>query len=325
MRSFFTFVLTVLFIVGFATFFGVSAVLGYARDTDAVVAGANAAEARESAVELVTEMVYQELKRDPRLAGVPRFQISAAVASVIDQAWFDDALRGAHRSLVAAVDGAADTAVIELEPTKASLVRALAALEARAQTQCAQILGSVACASNAQAEAALAAFGEHSRAAVASIPERLSVVEAVEAAGRLNRVGERLQLDQLQSRRGTLQLLRWLGLGLLALGLGLIAAINSGSTSRMLRATGRALAVAAALYLAVCKLLLWFGPGSERHLAWTSEQIPLTPVQEIALRGSERLAIELAGRALDRATDIILVCLAGGALLWALGVIFRRR
>lgn len=330
MRSVLTFLLSLLFSAGFFAFFAVSGVLTYARDTPAVVDTARAADLHARAVALVTETIHDELRRDPRLAGVQRPQIAFVVGQVLSVDWFESTLRATHASLVAAVDGAASTAVIDLEPTKQHLASAFRALGARAGAECAQILGAGACHSSADARRAMDAYQIGVRAAIARIPAQIDLVAAVQAvlraSGQAARVERVVSTGELRRRLGDLRTLRWIGLGVLGLCLLLIAALNSTPLARMMRATGAAVLGAAAVYLAVAKLVAWAGPDlvAGKITELQARHAGAGKTGQIAVEGMLRLFTEMIARTLDASASVVILCAVAGAALLLASLLFSR-
>lgn len=328
MRRLLTLLLTLLFSAGFFAFFAVSGVLTYARDTPAVVDTARAADLHASAVALVAETIHDELRRDPRLAQVPRPQIAFIAGQVITAEWFETTLGDTHASLVAAVDGAADTAIIELEPTKQHLATAFRALAAQAGAECAQILGPGPCRSSADARRAMDAYQLGVSAAIARIPARIDLVAAVQtilqASGQAERVERVVSTGDLRRRLGDLRTLRWLGLGVLAVCLLLIATLNSRPLRRMTRATGAALLGAAAVYLLTARLIAWAGPDLITAELSRLQAQRAGDAGGIAAEALLRLLLEMTARSLDASASPVITCAIVGAALLVASLLLPR-
>ncbi len=333
MRSFITLIATWLFIFGFVGFFAISALLGFARDSDEVVATAHAAEVRENAVALTAELVAQELSRDPRLKLVPRAQIAAVIDGVIAPAWFDDTLRDAHSGLVHAVDSARGEgdAVIELGPTKRRLRGAFGDLKQRARSECEKLVGPKPCSDSAEAGRIVTSYQKAANAAIGRLPDEIDILDGIERAlaeGQAKTgVATPVDAPTVRDWLTDVQRLRWLGLAVLIAGLVLIAVINSERWSRVFWSVGRALALASGVYLAISQLLPWAGPRwILPYLAELRARADITDrVDTIFAEGAQRLALELTARALSRAADVALVCFIAGVVLWIVGLLFKRR
>lgn len=320
MRRLVTALLTVAFVLGFWGYFAVRSLLAYARDTEAVVVTARAAGLRETSVALATEMIHQELVRSPRLLDVPRPQIAMVVGEVITDRWVDSVVRAAHASAVAAIDGAGDTAVIELGPTKDSLTTAFAGLATRARAECAAILGPARCESSTEARAALVAYQASVRAAIRRIPDRIEILRALEAsgqAGRLDGIDAIIDVQTLRRRLADLDTLRWAGLAVLIACLLGIALVNHRPLGRMLQATGVALTGAAVTYLVTTRLVAWLGPEllASRLAAVRAQQPATSAAATIAMDGVQHVLVEMAVRALGMATGVVVWCAIAGVLL----------
>lgn len=330
MRRLVTALLTIVFVLAFCGYFAVRSLLAYARDTEAVVATARAAGLRETSVTLATEMIHAELVRSPRLLDVPRPQIALIVGEVITDRWVDTVVRAAHASVVAAIDGAGDSAgpsaAIDLEPTKHSLTTAFAGLASRARAECAAILGPERCESSSEARAALAAYQSSVRAAIRRIPDRIEILTALAASGPAERLDAIIDVETLRQRLADLDTLRWIGLAVLIACLLAIALVNHRPLGRLLQATGAALTGAAVTYLAASKLLAWLGPDLlARQLAAVRAQQPETSAAAgIAMDGVQRVLIEMAARALGMASGVVIACAIAGVVLLCTSWFFPR-
>jgi hypothetical protein len=328
MRRLVTFLLTLIFVAGFCGFFAIQSLVTYARDTDAVVATARAADLRRTSVELATEVIYEELSSSAMLANVPKQQLAVAVREVITDQWVEGTVRDAHAGLVAALDGAGagDRAEIDLGPTKDSLSKAFALLGARARAECAAILGPGPCVSSAKAKVAMAAYQVSVQTAIRRIPDRVDLLAALEASRQAERVETLIDPGTLRRRLNDLGALRWLGLAALGVGLVLIALVNWRPAGRTLQATGRALGVAAVAYLLLAWVVTWLGPrliegaGDRMRVQHAGEGATAT----IILDGAERMLAELVVRALDMARGVVIVCAIAGVLLLVASRFFPR-
>ncbi len=262
MRSLWTLMLAIVFVAAFVSFFLVGAIASYARDTSAVLGSARRAQAREQVVALVAATLHAELAADPRLAGIAEVPLRVAVDRVIDETWFEKTLAGAHRSVLAAIEGAEGDAIVELRATKAKLQAALAELGQRARSECESFFGRDACGDSLHLEQAMLAYRARADAAVRQLPDRIDLLGQLE-----DRAPVRLQ--ELRRRVADAEAIRWLGLGVLVVTLGLIAFLSATSGSRLLVTIGAVVAVAAALYLAVVALAA--APIRERALAYATE------------------------------------------------------
>jgi hypothetical protein len=326
MRRLVTYLLTSLFIAGFCGFFAIQSLVTYARDTNAVVATARDAGLRQSSVDLATELIYEELRGTPQLASVPRPQVAVAVGTVITERWVEGVVRDAHTGLVAALDGAGDTAEIDLEPTKDGLFAAFTQLGARIQAECVAILGPEPCVSNGKSRAAMAAYLLGVRSAIQRIPERVDLLAPLEASGQAERVEALIDIDTLRRRLTDLGALRWLGLAALGVGLVLIALVNWRPAGRTLQATGAALAAAAVTYLVLAKIVGWLAP---RLIAGAGERVraqhaDLGASATIVMDGLERMLAELLVRSLGMAREVVIACAIAGVLLLVASRFFPR-
>lgn len=241
MRVLLTALLIAVFVPAFVAFWLVRSVVGYAADTDAVVDSARAADLRGLGLQILVDDVYEGLQRDPDLQPIPREQLRAIADDIVTQAWFDDALRTAHAAFVRAIVDARDDAVIDLRDTRAQLTDSLAALRDRALARCADVLGADVCQSEASVELLVAGYDAKARAALADIPDEIDLVREMDVK----------DVEQIRSRLGDTRTVQWVGLGVLLVCLLAIMALNAGAFSRLLWATGLALALAAAAYLIV--------------------------------------------------------------------------
>lgn len=327
MRRLVTYLLTSLFIAGFCGFFAIQSLVTYARDTTAVVATARSAGLRQTGVDLATELIYEELRGTPQLATVPRLQVSMAVGSVITDHWVEGAVRDAHAGLVTAIDGRGDTAEIDLEPTRASLLAAFTQLGTRIQAECAAILGPEQCVSSAKSRAAMAAYLLGVRSAMQRIPERVDLLAPLEASGQAERALAIVSdIETLRRRLGDLGALRWFGLAALGVGLVLIALVNWRPAGRTLQATGVALTAASVTYLVVAKVLAWLTP---RLVATVGERVraehaDLGASATIVIDGLERMLAELVVRSLGMAREVVIACAIAGVLLLLCSRFFPR-
>jgi hypothetical protein len=326
MRRLVTYLLTLIFIAGFCGFFAVQSLVTYARDTDAVVETAKAANLRETAVTLTAGAIHAQLSSSTKLGKVPKVQLTAAVGQVISDSWVESTVRAAHTSLVAALDGAGQTAEIDLRPTKASLSTAFALLGTSAIKRCAEFLGTGPCSSGPKATAAMAVYTRSVQAAIERIPERVDLLAALQASGQAERVGAFIDVDGLRHRLNELGRLRWLGLAALAVGLVLIALVNWRPAGRTLQATGTALVLAAVAYLILAKVLGWLAPrvieGAIEPVRAQHQDQGATAT--VILDGLERMLTELVVRALNMASGVVLVCALGGVLLVVASRFFPR-
>jgi hypothetical protein len=326
MRRLATFLLTSIFIAGFCGFFAIQSLVTYARDTEAVVDTAKAANLRKAAVELTAGAIHAELQRSTRLGKVPKLQLTVAVGDVISDRWVEGAVRDAHTALVAALDGAGDKAEIDLRPTKDSLASAFALLGASAIKRCAEFLGTGPCSSGPRAAVAMATYTRGVKAAVESIPDRLDLLDALEASGQAKRVQALVNVDDLRRRLNDLGALRWLGLAALGVGLVLIALVNWRPAGRTLQATGTALILAAVVYLVLARVGMWLVP---RLIDGAIEPVRVQHADQgttatIILDGLQRMLTELVVRALNMASGVVLVCALGGVLLLVASRFFPR-
>jgi len=328
MRRLVTSLLTLIFIAGFCSFFAVQSLVTYARDTDAIVATARAADLRRTGVELVTDVIYQELSGSARLANVPKQQLAVAVREVITEPWVEGAVRDAHAGLVAALDGAGDDAGdragFDMKLTKDSLSRAFVLLGEQVRAKCAVILGPGPCVSSDKAKRAMVAYQNGVQAAIRRIPDRVSLLAALEASGQAERVDAIIDVDTLRRQLDDLGALRWVGLATLGLGLVLIALVNWRPPGRTLQATGTALTAAPIAYLLLARLGTWLGPiliegAGERVRAQYAGA-----TAKILTDGMERMLAELVVRALDMARGVVIVCAIAGVLLLVASRFFPR-
>ena len=337
MRSVITFFATWLFVLGFVGFFAISALLGYARDTESIVETARAAEVRTAAVDLTTELVAQELARDALLKQVPKVQIAAIVGNVIGPTWFDTTLRETHGGLVAAIDNVNGNgnAIVDLTPTKRNLRAAFSDLKQRARRECETLIGAAGCRDQAEAMRVMTAYERRAKAAIARLPDEVDILAGLErairasqtAAGVTAEFAPTLDARTLQAWLGDVHRLRWLGLGLLVACLALIAMMNSRSWGLIFWSSGRALALASGTYLALTQFFLWGGPRwLLPYLETLRTRAEITArTDQIFATAAERLILELAARALDRATDVVILCFVGGIVFWFAGLIVKRR
>jgi hypothetical protein len=330
MRRLVTFLLILIFSAGFCGFFAIQSLVTYARDTDAVVATARSADLRRTGVDLATNVIYDELRSSRLLANVPKQQLAVAVREVMTDDWVAGTVRDAHAGLVAAIDGAGDTAELDLGPTKDSLSRAFAQLGARALAECAAFLGPGPCVSSAKAKVALAAYQASVQMAIRRIPERVDLLAApgaaTDASGPAARIGAIIDVDTLRRRLNDLGALRWLGLAALGVGLVLIALVNWRPAGRTLQATGTALTAAAISYLLLARLVTWLTP---RLIAGFGEGVrdqhaDAGATTTIVMDGLERMLTELAVRALDMPRGVVFLCAIGGVLLLVASRFFPR-
>jgi hypothetical protein len=326
MRRLVTLALIIVFVAGFCGFFAMQSLILYARDADAMIATARAARLRQASVDLATEVIYEELRRSPHLANVPRPQITLVVGQVITDRWVEETVRGTHHSVMTAVQGAGDTAVLDLGPTKASLAKAFALLGARARAECAAILGPKPCVSSAKAKVAMAAYLASVQVAIQRIPERIELLAAIEASGQAERLDAFVNMDSVRGRLRDFGKLRWLGLAVLGAGLVLIALLNWRPPGRTLQATGAALASAAVTYLVVSRLVAWLGPGL---LAGQVARVRVQQPDEsaavtIVIEGLQRMLAELVVGALGVARPAVIACALAGALLLVASRFFPR-
>ena len=326
MRRLITALLTIVFVLGFCGYFAVRSLLAYARDTEAVVVTARAAGLRETSVTLAAEMIHQELVRSPKLLDVPRPQIAMVVGEVITDRWVDSVVRAAHASVVTAIDGAGDTAAIDLKPTKDSLTAAFARLASRARAECAGILGPERCESSNEARVALVAYQASVRAAIRRIPDRIEILTALEASGQAERLDAIIDVETLRRVLADLDTLRWIGLAVLAVCLLAIALINHRPLGRMLQATGTALTGAAVTYLVTSKLVAWLGPDllAGQLAAVRARQPGASAAANIAMDGVQHVLVEMAARALGMATGMVIGCAIAGVLLLCASWFFPR-
>lgn len=241
MRVLLTALLIAVFVPAFVAFWLVRSVVGYAADTDAVVDSARAADLRGLGIQILVDDVYEELDTDPVFKPIPREQLRAIAEDIVTQRWFDDALRTAHAAFVRAILDARDDAVIDLRDTRRQLTESLDGLRERALDECAAVLGPALCSGDEAAEQVVGAYDAKARAAVADIPDEIDLVDELGVK----------DVEQIRSRLGDTRTVQWVGLGVLLVCLLAIMALNAGAFSRLLWATGLALALAAAAYLIV--------------------------------------------------------------------------
>ncbi|ACY17018.1 hypothetical protein [Haliangium ochraceum] len=327
MRGLLTSILWLGFVLGFLGFFAMRSVVDYARDTDAVLASARSADLRSTASEVTTQIIMDELAEHKLLSRVPRMQVTSVVDRVIDHGWFEGTLRDTHESLARAIDGAGDTATLELGPTKLRLIAAFAELAARVRQECAAVLGPGLCKSKARAGAAVAAYVASVRATVKALPERVEILRSLERLEGDPRVSAIADVDTMRRWAADVRVLRWAGLGLLAVCLLLMAWLNANPRAQMARVLGGALAAAAGSYLVIATLLERFG-ADLLAAEWSRQaaaQGQTSAVAELVRDGSGRLLIEMLVDALGMVRTEVMVCAVVGVLLLLGGLVLGRR
>ncbi len=250
MRSILTAITTFLFAVGFAGFFVVTSVLGYLADADAFVATARRAELRVAIVDAVEANTMANLAEDPLVMTIKSTGFRHLVDQAITDDWLEAKLREVHAAIIAAVDEAAETAVIDLVATKQILVDAVGEARSNGTTTCKSLFGDAACTNRRQIDGLMAGFQRSIGAAIARIPNSVDLVELTTGA---NQTPPAISKRTAEVRRalGWVRAARWIALGLLAIALLVIAAINAPCWSRMTRASGAALLVGAIFYVVV--------------------------------------------------------------------------
>ncbi len=305
MRKFITAILTAVFVTGFFVYFALYAPLSLMRNGDAVREIASAASLREHVVEFTTETIHAEVRRDQRLRTVSKSALANMVGSVISEDWFDTTLRQVHTELIAAWDGIAQAPIVDLRQLKDRMHERVKVLSERSDAVCAQLLGAAACADRSRAAGAADAFRRHLDGAVSRLPQEIDLAGVLDGGNGGDR-GDRGRAlawmrDGLEDefvRRHMVEFtwFRWGGLGILALVLMLIAALNRRPGARLCRAVGGALFMASAVYLCVAHGIAWIGEDVVREQlaevrAQQSAQLPPEVANDaravIAARGAE--------------------------------------
>jgi len=325
MRTLLTAVLTIAFAAAFVAVCVVHSLVAVTADEDAFVALARDGRVRDSLIDALEVAAYRELAADPRLPEPSRPALRELIAGVVDQAWFERSLRRAHGDLRGALAGASDTAVIDLREVKRHVRGAFREVGERAVAECAAVFGPQACSSSAEARQLFAMYEGEVAAAIGDLPDEVDLVAAV--GGRRGRgpVSEIAELRQVRERLADLRTYRWLGLGLVVIGFGLIALVNATSVARCLTACGLALALAAGAYLGTGEL---HGVVTERVTAYAARRrAELTGAREtdaVGERAVERFSSALADRAFGGATGLVAALGVIGVGAFAAGTVLRR-
>ena len=287
MRSLFTAITTFLFAVGFAGFFVVTSVLGYLADEDAFVATARRAELRVAIVDAVEANTMANLAEDPLSRTIQGTGFRALVDRAITDEWLEAKLREVHAAVIAAVDEAAETAVIDLVATKQILGDAVREARANGTTTCKSLFGEAACTNRTQIERLMAGFERSIGVAIARIPNAVDLVELTTGADQTSpEISKRT--EEVRRALGWARAARWIALAVLAIALLVIAAINAPSWARMTRASGAALLVGAVFYLVV---VYGYIRVASDQLERASAKLDNRPrVEQIATVASARLA-----------------------------------
>lgn len=326
MRSLISLPLILIFAVAFAGFFLLDSVARYASDADAFAETAREARVRGTLVEVTEEFIYGELQKDPTLAGISREELRAIVDGVISEAWFDESVRAAHRATLEALDEAKESAIVDLRGTKRALRDAMADLERRAGEACVRLLGAQACADADQAAVALAAYRARSELAIGRIADEIDIVAEITGDGSRAAAKRVTELELVRKHLGNVRTLRWIGLGVVVGCLVLLALINGGRLSRMLRAVGFALILGAALYLVTVSVTSgYLREVAAEHLAEArDERVQLAGYDRMLAEGSQRFAVELVARSTSHSTGAVLLIGVVGLFALAGGVLGRR-
>jgi hypothetical protein len=322
LRVLLTIVLAIAFVVGFFAFFLLDSVLRYSTDADAFVDTARSAEVRTMLADATEEFLFQEIAADPSLSGISRTELRAMIDSVISEQWFEATVRSAHGAAMTAIDDASKAAVIDLRQTKAALHGALDELVQRANTQCAAVLGVAACADAEAARAVVGAFRVRAGRGIDRIRDEVDLVAELRGGD----ARKTANLDAVRSRIGDVRTWRWIGLGLLAVCLGLIAVVNLHPLSRLLTATGVSLMLAAGIYLALVGVVRASARtriGDEIADA-RSRHATEEPFDRIIADGTRKLTVELVDRSTRQSTIPVTLVGLVGIGLFAGGIVTRR-
>jgi hypothetical protein len=229
------------FVLGFSGFFIADSVLTYVAEPEAVVESAHEAGLRDSAIEVIAELILAEPEAGPAPSHLDRRLAAMAVASVLTQDWIDTTIRTVHAAVLSMAESAEESPVIPFRPLRRALAAQVEELNSSAHQSAAQVaeacgrlFGAAECGSPEQAAALIDAYRAGAAGAVERIPEQVSLGHRVATLARFN-------LDLLRTAR-------WVAIGLLAACL-LLAALFARGVRRRLLSLGSAVAIAAILCL----------------------------------------------------------------------------
>lgn len=322
MRSLFTAFMTFLFAVGFAGFFVVGSVLGYLADADAFVATAREAELRVAIVDAVEANTMANLAEDPLVSTIKATGFRTLVDRAITDEWLEGKLREVHGSVISAVDEATETAVIDLVATKLVLSDAVTEARANGTTTCESLFGAAACRSRTEIEARMTRFERSINLAISRIPDSVDLVELTSGVGQSTPEIAR-RTSEVRRTLGWIRALRWIALGLLAVGLLVIAVINAPSWARMMRAAGAALLSGAIFYVIVVFGYVTLASAALERAGEVGDNRPR--VEQIATVTSARLARAAVRDSAYRANFEVGALGALGLTLIVVGALVPRR
>jgi hypothetical protein len=320
MRAALTVLLAAAFAVGFLALVGLHGVIDVLTDGDAVVQAATEARARDAAVEVLAVMVEDHLAGSVDGPTIAPGQVREVIAGVIGEAWFTDALRGAHAVLLDAVEGARSTAELDLTPLSDQLGRALRELRARAERDCAAVFDPRVCADDQEASRLYAAYDRDVLGAVDAIPPRIDLLAGGGSSG-----DESVEVERARAVLARARAWRLGGVAALVLAMALIAGLNGASRGRARAAGGLTHAVAAVLYL---------GAGASYHKLGRDRVAALIAEHRAARdrsafdravgEGGERVAVAVVGLAVRRHAVPVAITGLVGLATFTLGLVARR-
>ena len=333
MRVLVTSVLGVFAIAAFCVFFSLHSVLSYVDSPAAVTDTAREQALHELVLDAADTILESEFRPPPgphadELRAFVRTEARAVFREVLSRDWFYETVAVAYTVVLAIVHDREDNQVIELADQKQRLLGQLDTVADKVADRCQQLIDGARCDDNASRRQALRPVRRAIESAIAQIPDRVRVQEFAATAGQRGLRRDSPEMKRVREGRGTLSLVRYIGLGALLLVLVLIALSNR-PLSRMVCVIGAVLVVCSVIYLIGVKA------AEESSRQWVAESMAeraarrlpaeANSVRGLARRGTEALMLGAAHDSIHHADGTVYFIGAASAVSFLLGIAFARR
>ena len=326
MRTFFTVLVAIPYILTFWAAWLIWSFTGYPTDNDAIIETVRQANVHETVLDLIEESVREKVTElpDSRYADHVLSQSRAVIEDIVTEEWFYDTLGTAHEGLVTYLETGEDAAAIDMTGTKEKLRTFLLELGEEAARQCEESGGNAkVCAQVEKAGDVYDNYEERVLAALDEIPDEASVATLL---GQSKEVGAPSK-DLEEAREGLAQLSRFrLGaFGALACLLIIIALINMTSLKRVMISVGVVTLVASGSYLLSTSQALPFLLDEAKEAMAEESSADPDSIEGIAQDVATRVVLQGVENSIMRGTPPVTGVLVLSVLLIVGGVFVPQR
>ena len=249
MRTLFSVIVGLAFVVAFVTFFVLHSVLSYLTSPSAIVDAAKTSEVRKLALDAVQRLVSDQLAGEhPQVEAA----VMARARTVIDEAvtteWFYATLADTYPGLVTYIETGNDTKNIDLNATRDRLRTELTELGASVEQHCVDVIGAAACSDSADLRAFMTKYKRAVDRAIAQIPAQTTLRVLLEDAGARGMVADSPELERARKGIRAARTVRWVAAVVMVALLFFLIMLNASNLQRALLAVGLVLVASAIVH-----------------------------------------------------------------------------